>query len=48
MPSKTKRQHYAFTFDLDTVAMRNAGVTVTQRTQIYEKEVKTALAQQAS
>jgi virulence-associated protein VapD len=35
--------HYAIAFDLDTVAMRNAGVTAAQRTAIYQREIPTAL-----
>ena len=34
----------AFSFDLDTVAMRNAGLTDSDRTRIYQKEGPTALA----
>lgn len=34
----------AFSFDLDTVAMRNDGVSDSDRTRIYQREIPTALA----
>jgi len=34
----------AFSFDLDTVAMRNDGLSDSDRTKIYQKEGPTALA----
>lgn len=35
--------HYAIAFDMDTVAMRNAGITDAQKTGIYQREIPTAL-----
>ena len=35
---------YAIAFDLDTTAMRAAGITPAQRTQIYQTEIPDALA----
>ncbi len=35
---------YAIAFDLDTAAMRTAGITETQRTKIYQTEIPQALA----
>lgn len=35
---------YAIAFDLDTVAMRNAGLSKSERTQIYQQEIPNALA----
>lgn len=36
--------HYAIAFDLDTTAMRAAGLTDAQRTGIYQREIPSALA----
>ena len=36
---------YAIAFDLDTVSMRNDGLTKSQRTRIYQKEIPEALAE---
>ena len=36
--------HYAIAFDMDTNAMRDDGVTNTDRTNIYQTEIPTALA----
>lgn len=36
--------HYAIAFDLDTKAMKNAGLTSSDRTRVYQTEIPTALA----
>jgi virulence-associated protein VapD len=36
--------HYAIAFDLDTKAMKAAGITDAQRTKIYQTEIPDALA----
>lgn len=35
---------YAIAFDMDTVAMKAAGITASQRTTIYQTEIPSALA----
>lgn len=36
-------QHFGFAFDLNTVAMRSAGISSAQRNRIYDVETKWAL-----